>query len=71
MFLKEVMEESMFRAIELSGLTFPPKLIDSSSKREKVFMTTKVSNFQGVRNKMYRDIYEGLPEGNKAAIRKI
>lgn len=46
------------------------KIIDSSSKREKVFMTTKVSNFQGVRNKMYRDIYEGLPEGKKAAIRK-
>ncbi len=37
------------------------KVIDSSSKRMKVFMTTKVSGFQGVRDGMYQDIFKGLP----------
>lgn len=37
------------------------KVIDSSSKREKVFMTTKVSGYQGVRDGMYQDIFKGLP----------
>ena len=37
------------------------KVIDSSSKRMKVFMTTKVSGFQGVRDEMYQDIFKGLP----------
>lgn len=46
------------------------KIIDSSSKREKVFMTTKVSSFAAVRNRLYREIYEGLPEGKKNAIQK-
>lgn len=46
------------------------KVIDSSAKREKVFMTTKVSNFAGVRNRMYGEIFKGLPEGKKEIIRK-
>lgn len=46
------------------------KVIDSSSKREKVFMTTKISGFTSVRNSMYREIYDGLPEGKKEQIRK-
>ncbi len=37
------------------------KVIDSSSKRLKVFMTTKVSGIQSVRDNMYRDIFKGLP----------
>ncbi len=45
------------------------QIITSSSKREKVFMTTKISNFPNVRNKMYREIYDGLPEGKKGKIR--
>ncbi len=45
-------------------------IIDSSSKREKVFMTTKVSSFANVRNRMYREIFDGLPEGKKEKIRK-
>ena len=45
-------------------------IINSSSKREKVFMTTKVSNFASVRNRMYREIFDGLPEGKKEIIRK-
>lgn len=45
-------------------------IIDSPSKREKVFMTTKVSGFTSVRNRMYREIFDGLPEGKKDEIRK-
>lgn len=37
------------------------KVINSSSKRLKVFMTTKVSGFDNVRNAMYQDIFKGLP----------
>lgn len=46
------------------------KIIDSSSKREKVFMTTKISGFTGVRNKLYKDIFDGLPQGKKDSILK-
>ena len=46
------------------------KVIDSSSKREKVFMTTKVSAFKPVRFKLYQDIFDGLPSGKKEAIIK-
>ena len=44
------------------------KVIDSSSKRSKVFMTTKVSGFQGVRDGMYQDIFKGLPTEKKKKI---
>ncbi len=44
------------------------RIIDSSSKREKVFMTTKVSSFSGLRNNMYREIFDGLPSGKQEAI---
>lgn len=44
------------------------KIIDSSSKREKVFMTTKVSSFAGIRNRMYREIYDGLSSEKQNAI---
>ncbi|WP_162417500.1 aldo/keto reductase [Cyclobacterium roseum] len=40
------------------------KIIDNSAKREKVFMTTKVSGYTNVRNNLYRGIYDSLP-GNK------
>lgn len=46
------------------------KVIDSSSKRMKVFMTTKVSGFQGVRDGMYQDIFKGLPTGKQEKIMK-
>lgn len=45
-------------------------IIDSSSKREEVFMTTKVSGFLEIRNRLYREIFDGLPEGKKQAILK-
>ena len=44
------------------------QIINSSSKREKVFMTTKISGFTSVRNGMYREIFDGLPEGKKQKI---
>jgi aryl-alcohol dehydrogenase-like predicted oxidoreductase len=40
------------------------KIIDNSAKREKVFMTTKVSSYTSVRDKLYREIFDSLP-GNK------
>ena len=44
------------------------KIIDSSSKRAKVFMTTKVSGIQGVRDGMYEDIFKGLPTDKQKKI---
>ncbi len=46
------------------------KVIDSSSKREKVFMTTKVSGFSSVRDQLYKEIFDGLPSGKQEAIMK-
>jgi len=46
------------------------RIIDSSAKRENVFMTTKISGFTSVRNRMYREIFDGLPEGKKNGILK-
>ena len=37
------------------------KILDSPSKRQNVFLTTKVSGFDNVRNDMYQDILKGLP----------
>ncbi len=39
--------------------------LDSSSKREKVFLNTKISSFKGVRRQMYQDIFRGLPSGKQ------
>lgn len=46
------------------------KVIDSPSKREKVFMTTKVSGFSSVRDGLYKEIFDGLPSGKQQAIMK-
>lgn len=46
------------------------KVIDSSSKREKVFMTTKVSGFGAVRDQLYKEIFDGLPAGKQEAMLK-
>ncbi|MEM9833628.1 MAG: aldo/keto reductase [Bacteroidota bacterium] len=46
------------------------QVIDSSSKREKVFITTKVSGFAAVRDQLYRDIFKGLPSGKQDTIMK-
>ncbi len=45
-------------------------LAESSGRRDKVFLTTKVSDFTRVRNGMYQEILDGLPGDKQAAIRK-
>jgi aryl-alcohol dehydrogenase-like predicted oxidoreductase len=37
------------------------KIIDNSAKREKVFMTTKVSGYTSIRDNLYREIFNSLP----------
>ena len=39
-------------------------------RRDKVFLATKVSGYQGIRNRLYQEIFEGLPAGKKADIQK-
>jgi aryl-alcohol dehydrogenase-like predicted oxidoreductase len=46
------------------------KLLDSSSKREKVYLATKTSSFSGVRNRMYREIFNGLTTARQEAYLK-
>lgn len=41
-------------------ISYGKYLAGSSAKREKVFLTTKVSGFNGVRDGMYKEIYDGL-----------
>ncbi len=45
-------------------------LAGSSSKRDKVFLTTKVSSYNSARNRLYREILDGLPESKQEVIRK-
>ncbi len=42
----------------------------SSSMRDKVFLTTKISDFTRTRDGMYQDIFKTLPESKQQAIRK-
>jgi len=44
------------------------QVIKSSSKREKVFLNSKVSTFDLNRNKLYADMYKALPESEKKQI---
>lgn len=46
------------------------KIIDNSAKREKVFMTTKVSGYTSVRDNLYKEIYNGLPAGKQEYYQK-
>ncbi len=46
------------------------KLLGGSAKREKVFLTTKISGFTGVRNRLYKEIFDGLPGDKQSAITK-
>ncbi|MBC8166748.1 MAG: aldo/keto reductase [Bryobacteraceae bacterium] len=41
-----------------------------SAKRDKVFLATKVSGLQDIRNRLYKGIFDGLPEEKKSAILK-
>ncbi len=46
------------------------KLLAGSAKRDKVFLTTKISGYGGLRNRLYKAIFEGLPAEKQAAIMK-
>ncbi len=46
------------------------KLLDTTSKREKVYIATKVSGYSWVRNNMYREIFNGLPSSRQEAYLK-
>jgi aryl-alcohol dehydrogenase-like predicted oxidoreductase len=45
-------------------------LSGSPGKREKVFLTTKISNYDQLREQMYKEIFDGLPATQQEAIRK-
>ncbi len=49
---------------------FGKLLAGSSSRREKVFLTTKISDFTKTREGMYQEIFKSLPESKQAAIRQ-
>lgn len=44
------------------------KLLSASSKRGRVFLTSKISNFGGIRNRLYKEIFDGLPSDKQDAI---
>ena len=44
------------------------KLLAGSAQREKVFLTTKISGFKELRNRMYREVFDGLPGDKQAQI---
>jgi aryl-alcohol dehydrogenase-like predicted oxidoreductase len=46
------------------------KVLNSSSKREKVFLATKLSSFPSFRNNLYREIFNGLQDSKKESIQK-
>jgi aryl-alcohol dehydrogenase-like predicted oxidoreductase len=44
------------------------KLLANSAKRENVFLTTKISGFKELRNRLYKEIFDGLPGEKQAQI---
>jgi aryl-alcohol dehydrogenase-like predicted oxidoreductase len=46
------------------------KLLNSSYKREKVYLATKISSLPAVRNRMYREIFNGLSPAKQEAYMK-
>lgn len=44
------------------------KFLGGSAKRQKVFLQTKVSTYGGVRNRLYHDVFQGLPANKQNAI---
>lgn len=40
----------------------------SSAARDKVFLTTKISGYQAIRNRMYKEIFDALPGEKQSAI---
>ncbi len=46
------------------------KFLAENQARDQVFLTTKISGIQGVRQRLYREIFDGLPAGKQDAIRQ-
>jgi aryl-alcohol dehydrogenase-like predicted oxidoreductase len=46
------------------------KVLGSPSKREKVFIATKISPFPALRNRLYKEIFDGLSTSKKEALQK-
>ncbi len=46
------------------------RLLDTPSKREKVFLATKTSGYSGLRNRMYREIFNSLTTAKQEAYLK-
>ena len=46
------------------------KLLSTTVKRDQVFLTTKISAFSGTRNRMYKEIFDGLPADKQRAVMK-
>lgn len=45
-------------------------LAGSSARREKVYLTTKISGFSQIREHLYKELFDKLPEGKQEAILK-
>jgi aryl-alcohol dehydrogenase-like predicted oxidoreductase len=45
-------------------------VLKNSSKREKVFLATKLSPLPGFRNRLYKEIFDGLPASKQEAFQK-
>jgi aryl-alcohol dehydrogenase-like predicted oxidoreductase len=43
-------------------------LMSGSSRREKVFLATKVSSLGRERNELHKEIFDGLPAGKQATV---
>ncbi len=43
-------------------------ILAGSSKRQRVFLNTKISDFDRTRHRLYREIFDGLPAGKQEAI---
>jgi aryl-alcohol dehydrogenase-like predicted oxidoreductase len=46
------------------------RFLGGSAKRDKVFLQTKVSAFGNLRNRLYRDVFNGLPADKQNAMMK-
>ena len=46
------------------------RFLGSAAKRDKVFLQTKVSAFGNLRDRLYRDVFNGLPADKQNAITK-
>ena len=51
-------------------LAYGKLLSGSSAKREKVYLTTKISSFNGLVRRMYKEVFDGLPGEKKEPILK-